>query len=194
MKKCFRIVLILIFIFIIVFLINFIRNYSILNSLFSYSEVFSTYSFEEIIKTNNITYKNCIYFQNNIYYIKVFENDEHIYNIWIDNINNEYILQTIKDNKISKEEYNDFYTKKYKSVYLNSHDFTVLKLIVENYLFRPILENNNEYILTIYDNESTIWVNKENKMIFKIISNNTEINYNFNNQLPENIEIHIPQI
>ena len=103
-------------------------------------------------------------------------------------------MQTIEDNKISKEEYNDFYTKKYKSAYLNSHDFTVLKLIVENYLFRPILENNNEYILTIYDNESTIWVNKENKMIFKIISNNTEINYNFNNQLPENIEIHIPQI
>ena len=184
----------MIFIFIIVFLINFVRNYSILNSLFSYNEDFSTYSFEEIIKTNNITYKNCVYFQNNIYYIKVFENDEHIYDIWIDNINNEYILQTIKDNKITKEEYNDFYTKKYKSIYLNSHDFTVLKLITENYLFRPILENNNEYILTIYDNEYTIWINKENKMIFKIISNNTEINYSFNNKLPENIEMHIPQI
>lgn len=194
MKKILKIVLILTFIFIIVFLINFVRNYSILNSLFSYNKDFSTYSFEETIKSNNITYKNCIYFQNNVYYIKIFEDDKHIYNIWIDNINKEYILQNIEENKITKEEYNDFYTKKYKSAYLNSHDFTILKLIVENYLFSPILENDYEYILTIYDGEATVFVNKENKLIFKIISNNNEVNYSFNDRLPEDIEIHIPQI
>ena len=183
MKKILKIVLILTFIFIIVFLINFVRNYSILNSLFSYNKDFSTYSFEETIKSNNITYKNCIYFQNNVYYIKIFEDDKHIYNIWIDNINKEYILQNIEENKITKEEYNDFYTKKYKSAYLNSHDFTILKLIVENYLFSPILENDYEYILTIYDGEATVFVNKENKLIFKIISNNNEVNYSFNDRL-----------
>lgn len=194
MNKILKIVLILIFIFIIVFFINFVRNYSILNSLYSYNKDFSTYSFEETIKSNNITYKNCIYFQNDVYFIKIFEDDEHIYNIWIDNINKEYILQNIKENKITKEEYNDFYTKKYKSAYLNSHDFTVLKLISENYLFRPVLENDNEYILTIYDGETTVFVNKENKLIFKIISNNNEVNYSFNDRVPEDIEIHIPQI
>lgn len=194
MKKSFKILLILILILIIVFLINFARNYSILNLLFSNNKDFSTYSFEETIKSNAITYKNCVYFQNNVYYIKVFENDEHIYDIWIDNINSEYILQNIKDNKITKEEYNDFYTKKYKSAYLNSHDFTILKLIIENYLFRPILENSNEYILTIYDNETTIWVSKENKMISKIKSDNNEINYSFDDELPKDIEIHIPKI
>ena len=74
MKKILRIVLILIFIIFIIFLVNLTRNYLILKSLFSFNEEINNYYFEEIITSNDSKNKNCIYAQNNNYYIEVYEN------------------------------------------------------------------------------------------------------------------------
>lgn len=84
----------------------------ILKSLFSFNKYINNYYFEETIKSNDIKNKNCIYAQNNNYYIEMYENDEKIYNMWIDDISKEYILQDIEKNQITKEEYSDFLYKK----------------------------------------------------------------------------------
>lgn len=192
MKKFLRIVLILIFIIFIIFLVNLTRNYLILKSLFSFNEEINNYYFEETITFSDIKYKNCIYAQNNNYYIELYENDKHIYNIWIDDINKEYTLQDIEKNQITKEEYNDFYTKKYKAIYLNSHDVTISNLIIQKYLFMPIIEEDNKYILTVYDNETKVFINKDSKSIDKVVSKDNEINYKLQNN-PQ-ISINKPEI
>lgn len=195
MKKFLKFVLILSIILIITFLVNLIRNYLILKSIFSINNDSSNYYFEENsnIIANNITYKTCIYSKDDKYYIEVYENDKHIHNIWIDNINKEYILQDIEKNQTTREEYNDFYTNKYKFVYMNCHDLTISNLIIKKYLFTPIAEKDNEYVIKIYDDEK-VFVDKESKFINKIVSKDSEINYKFNNTSPINLNINKPQI
>lgn len=182
-----KIVLILILIIFIVFLVNLTRNYLILKSLFSFNKYINNYYFEETIKSNDIKNKNCIYAQNNNYYIEMYENDEKIYNMWIDDISKEYILQDIEKNQITKEEYSDFYTKKYKAIYLNCHDVTISNLLIQKYLFTPIIEEDNEYIIMVYNNEAKVFINKDSKLIDKVISKDIEINY----KLQNNPQIHI---
>lgn len=196
MKKFFKFIIVIIFIIITVFFINAIRNYLILKSIFVISNDKNEYYFEENISNiiNNNIYKNCIYSKDSNYYIEIYENDEHVCNIWINDINKEYILQDIVKNQITREEYDDFYTKKYKLIYMNCHDVSILNLMMKKYLFLPIIENSNEYIINVYEDSATIFVDKVSKLIVKVVSNDSEINYKFDDAIPTNVNINKPKI
>lgn len=194
MKK----IIVLLFILFIVFLTNLVRNNLILHSIINSNKIFSeninnyNYYFEENIIENNNNYKNCIYSQGNNYYIEIYINNEHISNIWIDTDKKEYIVEDVKNQVITSEEYDDYYTRKYKDMCLYFHDININDLIVKKYLFTPIILENKKYSLSIYENDK-IFIDKESKLITKAVTNDYEINYTFDNKLPENNTITKPQ-
>ena len=75
---------------------------------------------------------------------------------------------------------------------MNSHDVTISNLIIQKYLFMPIIEDDNKYILTVYDNETKVFINKDSKSIDKVVSKDNEINYKLQNN-PQ-ISINKPEI
>lgn len=86
-----------------------------------------------------------------------------------------------------------FYTKKYKAIYLNCHDVTISNLLIQKYLFTPIIEEDNEYIIMVYNNEAKVFINKDSKLIDKVISKDIEINYKLQNNPQINIDKNKPK-
>lgn len=195
MKKLNKILLILFFILIIIFFINLIRNYMILKNIFSSNntlkENLNNY-YLEANDTSNVT-KTCIYSKDNVYAVDIYENNELIKSIWIDANNYEYVEKDINKNEVINKDYDDFYTKYYQFLCLDFHDFSIHSLISKSYLLKSISEKNNEYKINIYDN-ATVFVDKESKLIKRMITDTNEIYYKLDNYNKIDKELLKPEI
>ena len=191
MKKAFKILFYFIIVIVSIFLINFFRNYYILSSIFNSNELFKesidNYYYEENFISENSHKKISIYAQKNIYYVEIFLNNKHNSNIWIDNINKEYIVQNMEDETITLKEYDDYYINRYKFMCLAFHDFGVTDIIKKNYLFKPIIKQNDEYVINVYEENIEAFVDKNSKLITKVKEKDYEIYYKFDTTIEKEI-------
>ena len=150
-KRVFKIILALVLILVILFVVNLVRNYMILKDIMDYSSS---------LKENG--YSN--------YYFKIHINDgdyeteiisEYYYK---DNVM--LMKHSFKDNETIDPNY--IYTVALLSTKSD------LKGVLLNYMFKPIMIENNCYKIKL--NNTEYYINKDTKMIEKSISEAQEMN------------------
>ena len=179
-KRVFKIILALVLILVILFVVNLVRNYMILKDIMDYSSSlkengYSNYYFK--IHINDGDYETEIiseyYYKDNVMLMKhSFMDNETI--DWFNFNTNEYEMinngETSVDNNLFEiyEEPNYIYTVALLSTKSD------LKGVLLNYMFKPIMIENNCYKIKL--NNTEYYINKDIKMIEKSISEAQEMN------------------
>lgn len=179
-KKMFKIIIPITILLLILFMINIIRNYNILNQIAKQNEEteisMENYYFEHITETEPYTYKEEIYVYDGTYLIKDYMNDKLYKKIWFDLSSGQSISIDDNNNFNRNVSYSSF-QREYKEILLIKQDSKkeTFKKLLLNYLFKPIQEENNNYMIKKDDNK--IYINKETGLIEKIISDKSKQTY-----------------
>ena len=180
-----NIVIIVVIILIVLFLVNLCRNYSILNGIYDSNKNFkNSVKNYHIVKNYDLnmeitkTIKEDVYFNEGIYLVKTYMNEE-IYNIgWCNTNTNESISvdKTLENSKES-ESNTDFYKERYYEkdllLYENEKNSEITSQILMKNIFKPITIKDGCYVIEA--NNSIIYVDKETKLVKKYIQGDTTV-------------------
>lgn len=186
MKKAtiIKIIITIIVIFIALFLINLVRNYTIVSKICEENTKFasslSNYYYEyNSITTNReeLNSRQELFVYNGIYLQKFYMNNKLLGINWIDNNTSESISLNENGNIVENSVYERI-TSEYKNVLLNGNAYSneVKAAIIMENLFNPILTKDSCY--SIKFNKGYYYIDKETKLIKKMIMGDSIVTFN----------------
>ena len=167
MKNILKFILIILLIALILFIINFTRNYLIINNLFSAENKLGNITDYYYKNEDNYNKQTQEVYSNKNFFFETTTFENKTFKLLFDKNNN--TLTTLSENNDINTETNTSYivTTPYKNVFFIG-DTDKNKLIKE-YLFKPIQTEDNFYILKYNDSEAIWYINKNTYQIEKYI-------------------------
>lgn len=172
-KKIIMILFILLAILFIIFIINLVRNYIIIKDIVDYNSTLkdniSNYYFKYEILGENDNNKTVAeyYYKDRIMLLKLRFMDTETIN-WYNFNTNEYEIENKEETNNALGVYNE------ENIYNLALFPYEVKDVVLDYLFKPITCENNTYKIKI--NNTEYYINKDTKIIEKIISQKKDVN------------------
>lgn len=197
MKKILKIIIIVIVIAIILLLINYFRNFNILNKMIEngntvLKEAESYHiSVESSIDDNN--YKEDLYCKNNIYLMKKYENEELKSIFWKNTKTNESVAYFFESGIISyvDENFSEDFENSYDNNLVISKDVNISNFS-SICLFKIIKSSKDYYI--IKNNGTEFYYLKENGLLKELKTENYSAKYLFEENTVEDSEVLKPEI